>query len=252
MPKVSDLMAKKVLTIDAEETVEEAAIIMGEKHIGSIIVTQKGKTAGIFTERDLMTKVLAKGLDMSKTKVSVVMSAPLVVVDPEVDVREAAKMMVEMDIKRLPVVKEGKLIGVFTSRDLIKSLAYVWVRDVMKGPVVKTPYETSVEKASKIMGERRVGSLIVTKDDEDIGIFAERDLLTRVLAAKIDPRKAKIGDFMSAPLITISPDVSVIEASRLMERRGVQRLFVQEDGEIIGIITAADMAQAIAEYPLLF
>jgi len=70
---VSDIMSKDVVTISADATMAEAAKVMGEKHIGSLVILEKGEPKGIVTERDLLSKVLAKGLDPAKVKVKDVM-----------------------------------------------------------------------------------------------------------------------------------------------------------------------------------
>lgn len=119
---VKEVMKKNVITIDAEKTIEEACKIMGEKHIGSLIVTINDKPYGIFTERDLISKVISKNIDIKKAKVKEYMSFPLIFVKPDIHIREAAKIMVEMHIRRLPVIENNKLVGIFTSSDFVEAI----------------------------------------------------------------------------------------------------------------------------------
>ena len=121
-------MIREVLTIDAEESVAEACRIMGEKHVGSLIVTTRDKPVGIFTERDLLSKIILKRLKLEEIKVKDYMSEPLTVINPEFDLREVAKMMTQLKIRRLPVIEEEKLVGIVTSSDLI----HVMGRDPVK------------------------------------------------------------------------------------------------------------------------
>ncbi|HEX9913463.1 MAG TPA: CBS domain-containing protein, partial [Candidatus Bathyarchaeia archaeon] len=79
------------------------------------------------------------------------------------------------------------------------------VRDVMSGEVVTTTPEASMGEAARVMGERRIGSLIVLVDGEPGGIVTERDLLTRVLGAGLRPGEVKVRSVMSRPLISVSP-----------------------------------------------
>ena len=116
-------MIKEVITIDGEESVTEACRIMGEKHIGSLIVTSKGKPAGIFTERDLLSKVVLERLKLDEMKVKEYMSTPLTFVSPEFDLKEAARIMTQLKIRRLPVMKDEKLVGILTSSDITSALA---------------------------------------------------------------------------------------------------------------------------------
>ncbi len=118
--KVRDVMVSPVITIDAEETVEEACRIMGEKHIGSVIVTEGGKPSGIFTERDLLTKILLKDHSLIKEKVKNFMSSPLTVITPDFELKEAARVMTQLKIRRLPVVHKDQLLGIITSADITR------------------------------------------------------------------------------------------------------------------------------------
>ena len=123
-PKVGDVMAKDVVCLDADESIESACKTMAERKIGSVVVTVEGKPAGIFTERDLLTKVYLKGVDMKSAKLRDFMSAPLITIRPNVSVREAARIMRQMKVRRLPVLDEqGKLVGIFTSADLATAIA---------------------------------------------------------------------------------------------------------------------------------
>jgi CBS domain-containing protein len=120
--KVRDIMVSPVITVDANTSVEEVCKIMGEKHIGSVVVTEGGKPAGIFTERDLLTKILAKDPNLLKGKVKDFMSSPLTVITPDFELREAARIMTQLKIRRLPVVQEGQLLGIVTSADIIRAI----------------------------------------------------------------------------------------------------------------------------------
>lgn len=123
MMRIRDVMRKKVVTIDGKETVERACAVMGREHIGSIIVTVKGKPYGIFTERDLLSKVITKGIGIKKARVGKFASSPMVTVGREFSVREVARVMAEMKIKRLPVMDKGRIVGIFTASDLADVIA---------------------------------------------------------------------------------------------------------------------------------
>jgi CBS domain-containing protein len=95
---------------------------MGERHIGSVLVSRNGVTHGIFTERDLMSKVLLEKKDLTSMSVGRYASSPLVTVSPSTDVKEAARIMTELKVRRLVVVDDGQPIGVFTSADLARAV----------------------------------------------------------------------------------------------------------------------------------
>ena len=123
MKKVKDVMTKKVVCLETKSSIVKAAKLMEEKGIGSVLITEKGKAAGIVTERDIITKCVAKGMDPNKVNVEVVMSTPLVSVDQDGRGDDAAKLMVSKMIRRLPIIDNGEIIGMLTSTDLIRNVA---------------------------------------------------------------------------------------------------------------------------------
>ncbi|MEM2104920.1 MAG: CBS domain-containing protein [Candidatus Bathyarchaeia archaeon] len=118
--KVSDVMIKEVITIDENATVKEAAEIMNKFEIGCLIAVRKGKAMGIITERDLLKRVVAEARDANKTKVKEIMSSPLVVVEPNMDLEEAVRLMFQMKIKKLPVVEGKRLVGLVSLTDIAR------------------------------------------------------------------------------------------------------------------------------------
>jgi len=113
-------MVKDVVTLDENLTVKEAAEVMNKFEIGCLIAVRKGKAMGIVTERDLLKRVVAEAKDSTKTKVKDIMSSPLVVVEPNMDLGEAVKLMFQMKIKKLPVVDGKRLVGLVTLTDIAR------------------------------------------------------------------------------------------------------------------------------------
>jgi len=124
MPKVEAIMISPILTITSDAPIFEAARIMGEKHVGSLIVLEDSQPVGIITERDLLSNVIAKELDMKQTCVGKVMSTPLVTVDGDVQLEDAISLMVERKITRLPVKRGDELVGIVTSREIFDFLSF--------------------------------------------------------------------------------------------------------------------------------
>jgi CBS domain-containing protein len=122
--RVGDIMTPKVIVISYGKTTLDVAKLMKKNSVGSVIVVEDkaGKHAkGIITERDVVYKVLAKGLVPKDTTVEQIMSKPLRVVKPDTTIEEAAKAMRENKIKRLPVVNENnELIGIVSEGDIMK------------------------------------------------------------------------------------------------------------------------------------
>jgi CBS domain-containing protein len=120
--KVDDFMSKDVITADKKTPLTSIVRTMGEKRIGSVIVTNKGEPTGIFTERDLLTTFLAKGKSL-KIQVGKACSSQLITIPSGTSVHEAAYTMASKHIKRLPIVKDNKLMGIVTARDLVEAYA---------------------------------------------------------------------------------------------------------------------------------
>jgi CBS domain-containing protein len=122
MPTVKDLMTKGVLRIDAQKTVFEAAELMCQKEVGDLVVTDGEMPRGIVTERDFVRRVVAKRRSLD-TKVSEIMSKPLITIDPDAPLKEAARKMVKNRIRRLPVLKDHKLVGIIVVSDFARHLS---------------------------------------------------------------------------------------------------------------------------------
>jgi CBS domain-containing protein len=119
---VRDFMSQPPLTVDSETSVADACKLMGEKHVGSILVSSKEVVNAIFTERDLLSRVVPDKKDFTGVSVGAYASSPLITVAATTDVKEAARIMTEMRVRRLVVVRDGKPIGVFTAADLAKAV----------------------------------------------------------------------------------------------------------------------------------
>jgi CBS domain-containing protein len=124
------------------------------------------------------------------------------------------------------------------------------IGEVMVKDVVSVDYKMPVREVCKLMGQRRIGSVLVTKEGKPYGIFTERDLLSKVLLeGSMDD---EVDRYTSTPLITVSPDFNVREVARIMADMKIKRLVVTENDEVRGIFTAADLAKVISKSPLDF
>lgn len=115
-------MRENIVTVDEAMSVAEASMGMRNKGEGCAIILRQGKPFGIVTERDVTWKVAGNGLDPKTVKVAEIMSTPLITIDPDADLAEAAKIMKKHKIRRLAVVREGVLHGVLTAADISRNL----------------------------------------------------------------------------------------------------------------------------------
>jgi signal-transduction protein with cAMP-binding, CBS, and nucleotidyltransferase domain len=123
MNRVKEILDDKghdVLRIEADTSVFDAIKQMVEAGVGSLLVTEEGEVAGIFTERDYLRRMTLEGRDDKDTAVREVMSSPLVVVTPEDMIDECMAMMTDRRIRHLPVVQDNDVVGIVSIGDIVK------------------------------------------------------------------------------------------------------------------------------------
>jgi PAS domain S-box-containing protein len=247
--EVGDVMSKDVITISPDETVVLAAKVMSESNISCIIAVDNGGVAGILTETDVFKRALAEDKDFYKLRVGEIMSSPVESIPSDLAVLEAGRIMEDKHIKRLPILKKKRLVGIVTQTDLIRVLSSygMWkdVTEIMSKDVAGIQSSATVVDAAKIMASRNISSVIALKADEVVGILTERDLLRRAVALKKNPAQTKIEQIMSSPVISIPSDYSIFSASKTMEKMNVHRLVVMEDKKLCGIVTQIDIFRAV-------
>jgi len=121
--RLNEILQEKggdVFEIDGDASVFEAVQLMVEKNAGSLLVTESGEIAGIVTERDYLRRVTLEGRTERETAVREIMSSPLIVASPETTVDECMALMTDRRIRHVPVVEEGKVVGLVSIGDLVK------------------------------------------------------------------------------------------------------------------------------------
>ncbi|RLI30574.1 hypothetical protein DRO53_02460 [Candidatus Bathyarchaeota archaeon] len=111
------------------------------------------------------------------------------------------------------------------------------VRDAMDTNVYFVDASAKVMDALYVMLEKGVWSVVVEKEGLPVGVITERDILRRCIAKRLDPGNVTAEEIMSSPLLTIEPDKPIMEAMKTMTVKGVRRLYVIEEGKIIGRVT---------------
>jgi CBS domain-containing protein len=129
MPRVRDLMTVDVPLTTLNTPVSDAARLMRATDRDSLIVFDLGRAIGIVTERDIIRKITAEGLDAMRVHVAQIVSSPLITIHPDRPAREAAALMLEKKIRHLPVVKENRLLGIITLQDFAKHMTRKGIKD---------------------------------------------------------------------------------------------------------------------------
>lgn len=241
-------MGRNVVTVYQESNVEKAVRAMDEHNIGSVVVLDNLGPCGVFTERDLLSRVLARGKDPETTVISEVASPRFPSIDSTLTLDETANAMITKK-SRLMIFEEAELVGIVTPTDLVKVLKGVEkdfsILKVISTHVITVMPETPVDLVVKLMDERKVGSVLLNEDGRWTGIFTERDLVRRILARRMR-LDTSVGEVSTKPLITAEPGILGREAARVMALHGFKRLPLSLDGEGIGVVTARDIVEAFA------
>ena len=116
------IIEQRLVTLSTRDTVRTAVELMSERRIGALPVVEKGRLVGIFTERDVVTRIVKAGRDAEKTMLAKVMTRDPETLTPDDTVREALDLMREGHFRHLPVVDRGRLVGIVSIRDLYQSV----------------------------------------------------------------------------------------------------------------------------------
>jgi CBS domain-containing protein len=147
MPTVKDLMTKNVITIDVQKTVFEAADLMRDRGVGDLVVMDGKMPRGIVTERDFVRRVVAKRRPLD-IKVSEIMSKPLITIDSDAPLKEAARKMINNRIRRLPVLKENELVGIIATSDFARHIGKKTITEGLLEAIWRYPMTETFNRQS--------------------------------------------------------------------------------------------------------
>lgn len=119
--KVKEVM-HGIVKLPSSTTVMDAAIAMDKKHIAWILVEENDEIVGIATEKDLLRKIVARGVDPSKVRIKEIASSPLITIDENATLSEASDKMAKHNIRRLVATSNGRIVGVITTRDIANNM----------------------------------------------------------------------------------------------------------------------------------
>jgi CBS domain-containing protein len=118
---VRDIMAKNVKTVRTDDSVLDAVLKMNKFDVGSVIVTNSNRPVGIITSKNILSRVVESRLDASMVRAKDIMSSPLITIEPDTSVEDAAKLMAQRKIKQLVVMDKEKIHGILSTSDIVKA-----------------------------------------------------------------------------------------------------------------------------------
>jgi len=278
--KAADVMTSPVYVVGPAENVAHARNLMLKHQISRIPVIENGTLVGIITKKDIgyrlrQTEPVWRRRPIDNIPVSVLMTPDPATVSPETSIQEISSLMIRCDISGIPVVENGRVEGIVTKSDLMRS-AFIGkittpVEDVMEDVITITRYH-SLTHIIDLMQERNDTVVVVNNDGTLAGIITESNLaffsyvneksdlpvkdVTMLRKEAHAGRKsfrhvvemaAIAEDFMSRPVITIAPETTVGEAVALMREKNINSLVVMQDDEIRGLIKRDDIIREVAQ-----
>ncbi len=243
--RVEDYMTPDPISVDYETKLQDAISLMAKKNIGNLVICKDDNPSSILTEREILTYVVKEG-KIPDIQIMHVPTKRFAAVSPKELVIDAAKKILE-DKKRLLVLEDEKLVGIITISDMLRGLRTTGgnpaLDNVIRRKVYSCIYYDSIFKAVKIMHAKKVGSVLISKDDTHYGIFTERDLLTRVLTKDVDCQD-RLEKYSTSPLVTAKIGIRGNDAAEIMATNKIKRLVLKDKEKVAGIVTARDIVEA--------
>jgi CBS domain-containing protein len=243
--KVADYMTPNPLSVKPNLNLKDAIVVMAKKKIGSVIVNdEKGNPSSILTEREILTYLVKDG-GIPDIEMKRVQTKTFAAISPDDLMIDAAKTLIEKK-KRLLVFDDRKLVGIITASDVLKCLRTIGgnpaLDQVISTKVYSCEYFDSIFKAVNLMFKKRIGSVLVMKNDLPFGIFTERDLL-HVLTKNVSLSE-RLANYSTYPLITAKSGIKGNDAAEIMSKNKIKRLVLKKNDEVVAVVTARDIVDA--------
>jgi CBS domain-containing protein len=249
--KVSEIMTKEVTTADASSTIFDVMEMMAAKDVGRAVIIDHQALVGIFTEKDVLRRVMNKKLDPKKTGIKRVMSSPIRAVRREAHIIEALGKMYKGKFRHLLVRGDrGTIAGMVSMRRILKLAVELGqglaetqtIGSIMSQAPITVDASQSIYETIETMTQTDTGCVVVSSGGRLKGIFTERDVLTRVAVKTIDTRKTLIQEVMTPDLVTAPHSALVGEVLAEMYKHDFRNMpIVGDRGELIGIVSMADV-----------
>lgn len=251
--KVSEIMTANLTSVPVSTPVLEVLQLMAGEDVGRVIVTDNAVPVGIFTEKDVLRRVVTGGVDPKKTNIKEVMTSPIRAVPEETRIVDAFARMYKGKYRHLLVRgRRGRIVGIVSMRRILKIAVELGqgkdetqtLGAIATAAVTSVESSVTIQETVRLMAEKSLSAVIVTEAGSPAGIFTERDVLKRVAVQGIDLAETAIKQVMTAPPIIMPSTTLVGDALAEMYRRDVRNLPVSgTGGEIVGLVSMPDILQ---------
>jgi PAS domain S-box-containing protein len=240
--RLSDIISKHVQGVAPDCTVGEAARLMGEMRVSSLLVMDGPRPVGIITEHDIM-RLLHRHTPPTKA-IAEVANTPVISAPVDTDFRTAFVLLRRHNIRHLVAVDEqGRVVGIATTSDFRTHISLDIFRNledlhtVMDPVVAMLPLDTRLDTVLEQMLKGRWEYVLAEQNGQPVGILTERDM-PKLLGSPMAPASLRLAEVMSKPLRTLSPDTPVAVASALMQEYRVRQLPVLDAKRgLLGVVS---------------
>ena len=251
--RVSEIMTRSIITAEPSSTIREVTRLMVDRRVGRVVITEGDAPAGIFTEQDVLRRVMNRTLDVHKTPVRRVMTTPLPGVPERTPIVDVLGMMYKGRSRHLLVYDDRRgTVGLVSMRRIL-NLAVELGADLhdprkvgeLASRAVPVDAATPVAEVIDKLVRERTGCVTVSSADGRVrGIFTERDVLTRVALEDRDMGQIPVADVMTPDPMVMAPTSSVQEVLARMRDNGFRHMPVAGDGgDLTGMVTMGDVLQ---------
>ena len=249
--QVKEIMTTQLTSARITETISHVVEIMVSADVGRVVITDADVPVGIFTEKDVLKRVVNKGMDLQQTSIREVMTSPIQAVAEETHILDALGRMYQGNFRHLLVRgRRGTIVGIVSMRRILKIAVELGqglsetrtVGEIMSGPVLAVDERRSISESTELMTKNNSSAVVVTEEQRPKGIFTERDLLKRVINKVSDTTQTPIREVMTVPLISMPRTTHIGDVLAEMYRRDIRNMPVKGDDEnLLGIVSMPDV-----------
>jgi CBS domain-containing protein len=281
--KVKDYMSSPINVIERNEPIQMARNLMFKYSIGRLPVMDNGKLVGIVTKYDITNRLNQAAPEwrrrpIDKIPIQVVMTEKPITIFPDATMPQAAELLIENDISGLPVERDGEIVGMITTRDMVKYFSEqdikATVGDLMSKNILNVHRHHTIGHVLEEMNVQGVSRALVYEDNTTpVGIVTRSGLTFSEMMGPKDEMETKnikmtrkesaagrkqyryvkqmpfvAEDIMTSPIFSLSPEIKAVEASKTLEEKHIIGMPVMENNEVVGYFSADEIVTEIGRW----
>jgi len=281
--KVKDYMSSPINVIERNEPIQMARNLMFKYSIGRLPVLDNGKLVGIVTKYDITNRLNQAAPEwrrrpIDKIPIQIVMTEKPITIFPDATMPQAAELLIENDISGLPVERDGEIVGMITTRDMVKYFSEqdikATVGDLMSKNILNVHRHHTIGHVLEEMNVQGVSRALVYEDNTTpVGIVTRSGLTFSEMMGPKDEMETKnikmtrkesaagrkqyryvkqmpfvAEDIMTSPIFSLSPEIKAVEASKTLEEKHIIGMPVMENNEVVGYFSADEIITEIGRW----